>query len=489
MAEDQKYSLDLQFEEEAVYADRSAWIAIIVIGALIVIGVILFIAFNRKNILTSLDRQLDLSGDVLVALSATGEKGEYNSVQEKTIHIFRKDSQGWSLEQEIALVDFLSAPEDHDWDLMSVIVDLDDDTLALAVENDLSTSSRRLRDEDDLYRIYIFRHDGSAWQLEREISKSSPIEDFNSAVDSRIYDINALTLDNNRLAVSADGFRTEGGIHVFKRDDSTWILEQSIPKADTEGEFGTAFRVRNMLLDDDTLVVHADNWSDDTWGRIQIFRRDGLQWSLEQTVSDAEPIEGLDIKKLLSRSSDYFVELVGLSNNRLAILTSDQSAYGKSVQVIYILRRDDSGWVLEKGISNEQSDEEPETSGENWSNKFFFSVVFNDDRLVIETFDGAQGILSVVRRQDADWVLEQEISIREIAAAGNYNPLQFSSIEVVALDSETLAVHVVHLSTERAPGRNKGVVYILRRRNGKWQSEEVLPFSDIVNGWLDSDPF
>ena len=179
MAEDQKYSLVLQVEEkDAVYADKAAWSAVIITGVLIIIGIALFMVANRKYFFTSLDHQLDLSGDTLVTLSATREEGDYRSVQDKVIHIFRRDGQDWDLEHEIALADFLSVSENPRWDSMSFAIDLDGDTLALAIENNLPRDDRWSRNGDDHHRVYIFRRDDTTWELERKISKSSPIEGF-----------------------------------------------------------------------------------------------------------------------------------------------------------------------------------------------------------------------------------------------------------------------------------------------------------------------
>ena len=140
----------------------------------------------------------------------------------------------------------------------------------------------------------------------------------------------------------------EKGIHIFKRDGSNWVLEQLIPQAETEDMLGITFRTRNILLAGKTLVIYAEDLFDDHWGRIQIFRHDGSEWSLEKTVSNEEPVDGLDIKKPFAQQSNRFVELAGLSDNHLVIVVKYLDTYGRSFTVIYVLGRDGSEWVLEK---------------------------------------------------------------------------------------------------------------------------------------------
>ena len=139
-----------------------------------------------------------------------------------------------------------------------------------------------------------------------------------------------------------------------------------------------------------------------------------------------------------------------------------------------------------KRISNEPADKVADDT--DWSNRRFDSVVLSDDRLIVEaSVVGLRQTLLVFRRQDTDWVLEQEVSIREIIAAGDRKSSLYDSLRAFSLDDEALAVHMLHVSEDRRDGSRDDAVYLLRWQNGKWQSQAALPFSDIVNDLTGSE--
>ena len=193
--------------------------------------------------------------------------------------------------------------------------------------------------------------------LDRTIGNSAPIPGFNSDA-SRIYKVYALALWDNTLAVLIDDDNIDSGLHIFKRANSEWSLLQQLPLAcpqnwqkarDNPGS-------SSILLNSDTLAVYTGSYNGKR--ELRIFGRKDRQWSLEQVISEAQPLGTLALSSHVDPDrTDYhdyyhFVRFLSLGKNRLAVKVREQYAFER-INDVYILRRDKSDWKLEANIAEE----------------------------------------------------------------------------------------------------------------------------------------
>jgi hypothetical protein len=88
---------------------------------------------------------------------------------------------------------------------------------------------------------FIFRHDGTGWQLEQELNPSFkwPVTSFGVSV--------SLSADGTVAVVGANQQDSQtGAAYVFRRDGSAWVLETELVPATPEGPFpffGTAVSI------------------------------------------------------------------------------------------------------------------------------------------------------------------------------------------------------------------------------------------------------
>ena len=291
------------------------------------------------------------------------------------LYILKRDGSRWKLEQEISKDKPIA---DIDFHVVSGIfvthTQLQGDTLV----------SHNIEDV-----IYILKRNGSNWELEREISKDKPIDGINS--DTVVRNIQ-LQKDTLLLADS-----TGDAIYILKRDGSNWELEREISKdKPIDGiKFGdSGRRIYNIQIEGDILLFQDGD-------AIYILKRDGSNWELEREISKDKPIDGVD----LDHDNDNCEITADLDRNHLAIQENKK---------IYILKRNGSNWELEWEISKDKPIDGVDFSFDNIDpNPFqrcpkgWRGLDLNGHTLVFT--NGDETVLYILRRDNSLWGLERGI--------------------------------------------------------------------------------
>ena len=342
-------------------------------------------------------------------------------------------------------------------------ISLSGDYLAVGDRDDYGSSGRRTG------AVYIFRRTKSTWVLDQKI--------FDQAVGfkalaSNDYFGTSVSLLGNRLAVGAPGDNgtsgsNTGAVYIFKRTGMNWSLEQEI------SDQATGFKVleyrdhfgQSVSLTDDRLAVgaHEDDGygGDDDSGAVYIFKRTGTTWGLEKELSKtANSLTMLD-------DDDEFGQSVSLTDDRLAVGAIGDDGYGGDDDsgAVYIFKRTGTTWALEQELSKTATS----LTGLNDDHEFGQSVSLTDDRVAIGApGDGLysgddRGAVYIFKRTGETWSQEQKISRLSTGLVLNSNDHFGYS---VSLTDGRLGVG--------APGdeySRNGTVYIFKRTGTKWRLE------------------
>lgn len=144
--------------------------------------------------------------------------------------------------------------------------DLEGDVLAVGAPTTLAAG-----------HVFVFRRSGPAWSLEATLqAPGAPPGGYFGA---------AVALSGDRLIVSeylAAG--EEGRVHAFERIAGTWRHAAALasPLSPRVGRFGSA-----IAMEGDLLAVEECGRGDT--GRVHVYRRVGVTWSLEATVQPSSP--------------------------------------------------------------------------------------------------------------------------------------------------------------------------------------------------------
>lgn len=123
---------------------------------------------------------------------------------------------------------------------------------------------------------YIYRHNGTEWELDAELR--IPENDF----DSSSF-VNAVALSGNVL-VTQSGYPEGATSYVFRRTGASgWTLEQELTNPD-----GTESDVRffNVKIDGDTIAISADDFRNIVKGKVYIFEYTEQGWVSTQTFDE-----------------------------------------------------------------------------------------------------------------------------------------------------------------------------------------------------------
>ena len=354
--------------------------------------------------------------------------------------------------------------------------------------------------------VYIFKRDGTRWELEQEISDKT-----GSLPRLEVYDEFGfnVSLSGNRLVVGApedNGVGTNnasitnsGAVYIFKRTGSTWALEQEISKQATNEtnkilgltrlEANDYFGSR-VALDGERLVVGAykDDGANNTSnsGAVYIFKRTGSTWSLEQEISRQPTNTDNKILGLMRlKTDDYFGISVDLDGSRLVVGTPyDDGTNATWSGAVYIFKRTGTAWALEQEISKQATDSDNKILGLaalKTLDLFGHGVALDVDILVVGApHDGGlnstakSGAVYIFKRTGTTWALELEISKQTTSETNKI--LGLPALQAndrfggrVVLDGGRL---VAGAYTDDGTGAtDAGAVYIFKRTGTTWALE------------------
>lgn len=175
--------------------------------------------------------------------------------------------------------------------------------------------------------VFIFRQDKDAWVQEAKIF----------AADAEASDrFGAVDIDGDRIAVgapNAHGMGIDSGVvYIYRLQGDEWVLEQTVfslePLSDNFGA--------SVALQGDTLLVGAPE-TDDATGAVYVYHRSGKQW--------------IEVVKLVApdrHEDDEFGTRVEIDGN-LALISGryDDLGDGYGEGSAHIFRRQGSNWMHE----------------------------------------------------------------------------------------------------------------------------------------------
>jgi len=206
------------------------------------------------------------------------------------VYVFRWDGAQWVQEQKLSVPDGQAA--DHFGDAVATY----GSRIAVGVPGDDDQGT-------DSGSAYVFRWDGEQWVQEQKVlpANGTAGDWFGSSI----------AIGPNRLIVGAYGEDTNGeeagAAYVFRWNGSQWL-----PDTVLLAPAGAAYDhfAENLALEGDRIVVgaHGDNFVGDRSGAAYVYRWDGSQWFLEQTLLATDPTAG-----------DSFGYTVAVSGDRVAV--------------------------------------------------------------------------------------------------------------------------------------------------------------------------
>jgi hypothetical protein len=306
---------------------------------------------------------VSLSEDVLVIGDHQDCRSE-DWCDEGVAYVYRYDGTGWTLEAILG-TDYVPTDEQRRF---GISVGASEDVLVIGAYTGT--------DETGIDRglAYVYRYDGSAWDLEQTLS-------LDADEDGRHFG-RQVAIDGDTIAVDAEvpglPYIYDGRIHVFGYDGVAWAKKAVL--SGPSGEFSS------LAVDGDVLAAGSE---DDAGarGRVYVFRRVAGDWTLEDMIDSPEPL-AYDMQ---------FGRSVAVSGNTLVAGSPEHDTDEENPGAIWVYRHDGYEWVLTDTLT---------ASDGGFDDYLGHAVAAEGDRVV----GGAYGYLGTPWEQDylgAAYVFDQ----------------------------------------------------------------------------------
>jgi hypothetical protein len=297
--------------------------------------------------------------------------------------------------------------------------------------------------ENDRGSTYVYEWNGLSWLQDQQLTSTdaSPGDLFGCSVAA----------DGNRAVIGAylddSPLLDQGAADVYRRDDITWLAQQSLTASDASTDDGFG---RSVSISGDVVLVGAYH-GDFGRGSAYVYRWDGSSWVEEQKLLASDGAIGDLFGSSVSVSGD--VALIGAYN--------DDSARGAA----YVFRWDGAVWLEEQKLLAGNA-----SAGDGFGS----SVSVSGDVALVGAYndDSGRGAAYVYRWNGASWAEEKKL----LAGDGASGDLFGAS---VSLAGDTA---VVGAPRDDAPEVDRGSAYVYRWNGVTWMQEQKLLASDGAAG-------
>ena len=300
---------------------------------------------------------------------------------------------------------------------------------------------------------YIFRHKGTGWLEEAELTASDGKEydNFGRAVSiSGDYAVIGM------WEVVKDTGATPGSVYIFRREGTSWVEEAILTASD--GAPYDAFGYSVSISGDYAALGRGNDYANG--GSAYIFRREGTNWVEEMKLTASNGSVDDDFGWSISISGDFVVVGAPGDNDN-----------GTNAGSAYVFTREGTNWVEQQKLTA--------SDGVAYDG-FGYSVSNDGDYAVIGArFDPnvgpGFGSAYVFRREEASWIEEAKLTASDGAA---YDGFGFS----VSISGDYT---VVGSYNDDDNGVNSGSVYLYRHEGTNWVEEAKITASDGASffGW------
>ena len=445
------YAAPIQVAKKPFYKKPLVLAVIVLLAILLTVSIAAlthYLLVNRERVEFS-EAQLSDSGDTLIINSARFKGSFWNFIKSdwdkknpyilgsSKDYILSRDGSVWQLEQEISISSPLADidPENQEY-MQARLMDGNFGVWVLAYPGG---GSHEL--------ITLQKNGNSSWTVQQNLSETIPELAGYTGLFLREVEYSA---ELNMLIIrqSSDDNR-EAIFYILKFNGSVWKLDRTVNEDEFISDVDEG--IWDIRLDGDTLV--ALTIGQDENPALHILRWDGVDWQLEQEVSTGQPFGGLSL----------IGQLYGMRFEEDTILLAlSEDGFDR----FYILRRNDSTWVLEREISKNEIVEGMDLDfGSNCRVK----VDLDRDTLLLQE----RRTSYILRRRDSTWVLEQEISKEQLTKGINFDGSEYSGL-LGGPCPESWDIYDLNGDTLILGNDYEGLLYILERNGSDWELKQKI---------------
>ena len=229
---------------------------------------------------------VSVSGDIALVGAINDDD---DGIKSGSAYVFRYDGSTWVEDQKLTASD--AAARDHFG-------------FSVSVGGDIAVVGAHQNDDagDNSGSAYVFRYDGSTWVEEQKLTASDPSasDEFGCSVSVT----GDLAVVGAFLKDGAAG--NSGSAYVFRHDGTTWVEEQELTASDAAAgdRLGTS-----VSISADTALVGAKDGdgAETNSGSAYVFRYNGTAWVEEQKVTASDGGGYDDFGVSVSLSADIIV--------------------------------------------------------------------------------------------------------------------------------------------------------------------------------------
>ena len=255
-----------------------------------------------------------VSGDVIVVGAYQADAPGLDS---GAAYVYRFDGASWNEEQKLVANDGAAG-------------DLFGDVGCVSVDGSVVAVGARGHDDNgaDSGAVYVFRFDGTTWQMEQKLVASNGLAGDAFGTCSVSGEVIVVGAEQDTTAAGSQS----GSVYVFRYDGASWTEEQQLIASDAAAGDFFGFGVS---VDGSVIAVGArfddDNGAES--GSAYVYRYDGLAWNEEQKLLATD-----------GETTDELGETVSVSGNVIVASSVFSDALFTDVGAAYLYYFDGVMW-------------------------------------------------------------------------------------------------------------------------------------------------
>ncbi len=315
---------------------------------------------------------------------------------------------------------------------------------------------------------YIFKRNGTSWILQQKITASD-------AQAGDIFGV-SVSISSDYAIVGASGEDPSGtagagSAYIFKRSDAGWAQQQKINASDAQAS--DSFGISVSISGDYAIVGASGEDPSGTLnaGSAYIFKRNGTSWAQQQKINASD-----------KEAKDYFGWSVSISGNYTIVgapyedLSSISNISTTDAGSAYIFNRSGTTWSQQQKI-NASDKQAHDNFGWSVSINGAYAIVgapYEDPSSISNISTTDAGSAYIFKRSGTTWSQQQKINASD-KGAGDY--FGYS----VSIDGDYAIVGAPYedpSSISNISTLNAGSAYIFKRSDTAWAQQQKINASD-----------
>lgn len=343
-------------------------------------------------------------------------------------YVYTRTSTGWTIQQRLTAQNGDGSDDAQKDALFGGSVALSGDGQTALI----GAYSVPLSGQPDVGAAYVYRRNGSLWQIQQKITAQKADGTSDASKDANFGSAVALSADGHTAAIGARQALGEGAlnhsytgaVYVYRSTDTGWQIRQKLMAQNTDGTSdatpGAQFGDAVALAPDGTLLAGADHAQLEA-GAAYVYTATDAGWAIQQKLT-AQTTRGKDDSEPGAR----FGGGLAISNDGGTALISAFQASVSGLQhagTAYVYQRKGTRWTIQQKLIAQTRNGKRDAAADAWFGACALTAD-GDTALIGAPYADADGLAHagaayLYRREGKRWSIQQKLTAQTESGASD----------------------------------------------------------------------